>query len=128
LRDEALWISLDDAGLARKLAIGGSYQELTAEFRAAMTGDMAAVLSAFPDLAALARDLIGELGPEAYRVECLRPVRSGRALAHPSPAPRPFYELYGEALAKAGRVSQVIRYAEHLQPVGEALRRRLAYD
>lgn len=117
----AIRLALDDDGLARKLDLASRYQELTAEFRAAMTGDMAPVLAAFPDLAAIARERIGELGPEAYRVECLRPVPPARWRGIDVAAERPFFELYGEALARAGRVPQVIRLG-HLEAVARALR------
>jgi hypothetical protein len=122
-REEAVWIELDDSELEHKLQVALDYEELAAEFHAAVTGDYSAVLGDFPELAEAAAGSIGQIGREAYRVECLRrvppgiqPVGSGR---------KPFYELYGEALRRAGRVDRVIRFEEHVQPVAEALARRL---
>jgi hypothetical protein len=123
LRADAIWVELDEEGLRRKLAIAAQYAELATEFRAAMTGDMAGVLAGFPALAAAARSAIGELGADAYRIECLRPVPAGGS-TWPTTA-KPFYEMYGEALAGVGRVSKVVRFADHLLPVAKALARRL---
>lgn len=123
-RDGAIWIELDDAALAKKLGLASQYRELAAEYHAAVSGDLSAVLDRFPQLAALAAQRVGELGPEAYRIECLQPIPPG--LRSSAPAETPFFELYGEALQGAGQVRQVIRFEEHLAPIAAALARRLA--
>lgn len=122
-REEAVWIELDDSELEHKLQVARDYRELAAEFHAAVTGDYSAVLRDFPELVEAAAGSIGRMGAEAYGVECLRRVPPG--LQPAGCERRPFYELYGEALRRAGRVERVIRFEEHLQPVGEALARRL---
>lgn len=94
----ALRLVLDDAALARKRAAADGYAEMRSEVDAA-----------------LARG-----GPEAYRVETLRPV---------DPEAEPFlfggavpeYETFGERRVAAGRYERVIRFREHVGPVAEAL-------
>jgi hypothetical protein len=92
-----------------------------AEYHAAMTGDLSKVLTGFPELANVARASVGELGPAAYKTEHLRLVPPGRLGLSDGMSGRPFYELYGEALSRAGRVEQVIRRDDHLEPVAAAL-------
>ncbi len=117
----AIWLDLDDAAWRRKLAAARRYPELAREVEAALTGDVSPLLGGFPELAAAAAEAIGPLGKEAFLVECLRSVPAGEIDPGP-PQPRPFYESYGENLVASGKYAQVIRYRQHLQPVGAALR------
>jgi hypothetical protein len=95
LRNHALWLSLDDDALARKISAARNYSELQAEVDAALNGS------------------------HDFRVECLRPVNSHN---HDSSAhEKPFYEEYGERQVKAGFYSDVLRYREHMLPLAEAL-------
>jgi len=121
LRAEAIWLELDEEAWQRKLGAARAYPELARETEAALTGDLSGLLDAFPELAAAASDAIGPLGAEAFRVECLRPIPAGEIDRGPSP-PKPFYEIYGEKQVAAGRYSRIIRYRDHLEPVGAALR------
>jgi hypothetical protein len=94
----ALRFVLDDAALARKRAAAERYSEMRSEVEAALAHG----------------------GPEAYRVETLRPV---------DPDAEPFlfgdavpeYEAFGERRVAAGRYERVIRYREHVLPLAEAL-------
>jgi hypothetical protein len=94
----AVVVELDDAGLARKLDAALSYGEMRQE--------IASVLA--------------RLGLEAFRSEYLIPRRSAEWAPSENP---PFYEIYGEERVSLGLYRQVVRYAEHVAPLGEALRR-----
>ncbi len=89
---------LDEAALERKMAAAKGYTQLGGEV-----------------LAALERT-----STEAFRVECLRPVDSGRDYRRDD---SPFYEQYGEKQVAAGYYHRVLRYDEHIAPLAEALRR-----
>ena len=87
---------LDDAELERKRAAALAYEEMRSEVEPA-----------------LARH-----GLEAYRREVLVPIRPFDWTPAEQP---PFYERYGEGRVAAGRYRCVIRYREHLAPLGDAL-------
>ena len=99
LEDRAIRLSLNDGDFKRKLNAALSYPDLLHE-----------VQSAF-DVA----------GPDAFRVECLRPVSD--SYVRYSLDERPFYERYGEKQVAAGFYTQVLRYREHMLPLAEGLRR-----
>jgi hypothetical protein len=94
----ALRFVLDGAALARKRLAAENYSEMRFEVEAALAHG----------------------GPEAYRVETLRPI---------DPDAKPFlfgdavpeYEAFGERRVTAGRYERVIRFREHVLPVAEAL-------
>ena len=90
---------LDDAALGRKLAAARAYAGLESEVERAL-------------------DLHG---PEAFRVERLRPVAYGLDLA-PRLADPPPYERYGEERVAAGRYARVLRFRRHVAPLAERLR------
>ena len=90
---------LDDAAFARKMAAARGYAELAGEVDAT-----------------LERESI-----DAHRVECLRPVEPVPDEYHCDQPP--FYESYGEKQVAAGHYPRVLRYAEHMAPLAEALRR-----
>lgn len=104
LRGEAKWFHLNDEALARKLAAAENYSELAAEVSKA----------------------IGENGASAFRVECLRPAGVEESGGEPAGGERPFYEIYGEQQVAAGHYENLIRYSEHMRPLAEALRLRVA--
>lgn len=87
---------LDDAALERKRAAALAYEEMRSEVEPA-----------------LARH-----GLEAYRREVLVPIR--RFDWTPAEQP-PFYERHGEVRVAAGLYRRVIRFSEHLAPLGAAL-------
>jgi hypothetical protein len=100
LREQAVWLRLDDAAFNRKLTAASNYSELAAEVEAA----------------------INENGESAFRVECLRPVEcvdrgTGRFMTE-----KPYYERYGEQQVAAGHYEKVISYREHILPIAKALR------
>jgi hypothetical protein len=94
----ALRFVLDEDALARKRAAADAYPEMRAEVEASLVRD----------------------GPDAHRVETLRPV---------DPDGDPFhfgeavcgYETFGERRVAAGRYERVIRFREHVRPVAEVL-------
>jgi hypothetical protein len=95
-----LRIELDGAALARKLVAARSYPGLEDEVARA----------------------VARHGGEAFRSECLRPVRYGLEIEHLFPHP-PFYESYGERQVAAGIYREVLRWRDHVLPVAERLRR-----
>lgn len=98
--DQTIRLDLDDDAFARKMAVARSYVELESEVNEALTLNR----------------------PGAFRVECLRRV-ANRPPAFASD--KPYYEQYGEQQVSSGHYYQVIRYREHLMPLGEALWRQV---
>jgi hypothetical protein len=99
----AIPLRLDEPAWQRKLAAARSYPELRE--------DVERALAAF--------------GEDAFRLEYLRPV----AVADSEGATwlvAPQYERHGESQVKQGRYAQVIRYAEHVAPLRQALLREAA--
>jgi hypothetical protein len=78
-------------------------------------------LESRPALKARLTDIIEGVPLDAFRVECLRPVRSSSGTEWNANEPL-FYELYGEKLVAAGRYQKVIRYREHMLPLANAIR------
>jgi len=101
LRNRAIWLHLDDAAFARKLAAARAYAELAAEVEALQSRE----------------------GWEASRVECLRPVLPSRT-AKNMPADPPFYERYGREKVALGHYQRVVTYYAHIAPLALALRRQ----
>lgn len=90
-------IELDDDAFVRKMAAARSYAELESEVNDAITSN--------PE--------------QAFRVECLRPVRNnGIGFEQDT---KPYYERYGEKQVAAGLYRDIIRYREHVLPLAEAL-------
>jgi hypothetical protein len=97
-------VDLDDAAFERKMAVARSYPELESEVNEAIR--------------------LNQL--EAFRVECLIHVPN-----HPpvfSPDHKPYYEQFGEERVSSGLYQHVIRYSEHLMPLGEAIWRHVDAD
>ena len=95
---EELWLSLDEAALARKLTAANLYLELR--------DDVSKMTS--------------EGGGAALRFEALRPVGSDVRPDEHIQEP-PFYERYGENQVAQGYYQHVIRYREHILPLANAL-------
>ena len=93
-----LHLQLDDAALARKISAAQGYAELAGEVFEAL----------------------GKISVNAFRLERLRPVGLDANARHRFDEP-PFYEQYGEKQVAAGHYGQVLRYAEHMVPLAEAL-------
>jgi len=77
-------------------------------------------ISAYDELRDEAARALGQLGREAFAVERVRPATRGRLDPSPSGAP-PDYESYGRARVDSGRYATVIRYAEHVHPLVDAI-------
>ncbi len=92
-----LRVALDETAFARKLAAIGRY----------------------PALASEAASAFAQFGRDAFRVEFLRRVNDETMPL--APVWVPYYEQVGEARVKAGRYPAVLRYADHVKPVVEAL-------
>jgi hypothetical protein len=97
-RDHAIVVTLDEDAYRRKLVAARAYMEIAIDMaRLASRHDM-----------------------NAFRVECLVPVRYGFDIGdrfeHPA-----VYEAYGEKQVAAGFYSEVIRFHDHLAPLAARL-------
>lgn len=120
VRASAIWITLDDDLLARKLAVARAYPELKGEVDARLDKKTLEQMQAFPELSARFDSAVtSEMGSEAYRVECLRLVSRPRGNGEAKEVP--FYERYGELLVAAGTYDRAIRYRDHIVPLAEAI-------
>ena len=149
LRDEAIWLRLEDDIFDRKVksaltytpklgadveaALAGapfrgvrrfSEPQLAGEVDVELSGTVLEELESRPVLKAQLRDMLDGVPIEAFRVECLRPA-SNDAGTHWSINNQPFYELYGEKLVAAGRYQKVIRFQEHMLPLAQAIRAKV---
>ena len=152
LRDEAIWLNLDDAEFQRKVraalaytpklardveeALAGapfqgirrfSEPKLAGEVDVEVSESLLEELESRPLLKAKLRDIIDGTPLESFRIECLRPVSNHSGADWTSDEPH-FYELYGEKLVAAGRYDKVIRYREHMLPLAEAMRKKLEVE
>lgn len=116
----SLWLHLDDAQFARKLAAARNYPELQAEVASALNAGNE-TFREHPDLVERSRSTYGVTDANHFRVECLRPVNAERAPFAFLDGDIPFYEAYGEKQVGAGNYTQVLRYREHMLPLAEAL-------
>lgn len=92
---------LDAEGLAAKIDAGRRYAE-------AVGGTLLSEID----------DLLARFGEAAFAREYFYPAEQ----REPS-ADKPFYETYGERQVAHGRYRHVIRFADHVQPIAEALAR-----
>ena len=72
----------------------------------------------YQELAGEVDEALRVFGRDAFRVECLRPVRESRTAPPDDP---PEYERYGEERVAAGRYGRVLRFRQHILPIAEAL-------
>ena len=98
LHHNDIWLQLDEAALARKLASANGYASLTSEVSAALCRESA----------------------DAFRIECLHLVDGTHDTCGWN-RERPFYEDYGEKQVAAGYYQRVLRYHEHIEPLAAAL-------
>ena len=149
LRDNAIWLQLDDEAFDRKVKAAWGYTpKLAKDIEAALTGEpfrgvlrfsqpelagevdvevttaVQAGVDSYPELKKKHQQLVDGQPLESYRVECLRPI-DNQAGTHWTTSNRPFYELYGEKLVAAGRYEKVIRYEEHMLPLAQAIRAKV---
>jgi hypothetical protein len=146
LRNQAIWIQLDDDAFDRKVKAALGYTpKLAKDVEAALAGEpfrgvlrfsepqlagnldievstsVRAGVDLDPALKKQHQQLLDGVPLDGYRIECLRPVDNNSG-THWTSEQRPFYELYGEKLVAAGRYEKVIRYEEHMLPLAEAIR------
>lgn len=120
VRGAAIWLTLDDDRLGRKLAVARAYPELKGEVDARLDKMTLERMQAFPELSARFDSMVmSEMGSEAYRVECLRVV--SRPRGNRAAKEIPFYERYGELLVAAGTYDRAIRFRDHIVPLAEAI-------
>lgn len=145
LRDQAVWLRLDDQAFKHKVQAALAYSsKLATDIEAALGGapfrgvlrfsqpqlagqvdvEVSTSVGSEPALREKLRDMIDGVPLETFRVECLRPV-DNRSGTHWTTDERPFYELYGEKLVAAGRYEKVIRYQEHVLPLAQAVRAKV---
>lgn len=79
----------------------------------------------YPEMAEEIQATLDREGIEALGTEPLRPVDYGLSLEGRFEEP-PAYESYGEARVRAATYAEVIRFREHLAPLGAALAERVA--
>lgn len=90
-------IPVDARTAAEKLKVAGDYSELALDVQ----------------------QVLAQEGIDSLGTEYLRPVNDNsyhQLLQEP-----PYYEVYGEKQVTAGRYQQVIRYRDHVLPIGDAL-------
>jgi hypothetical protein len=149
ISDEAIWVNLDDEAFLRKIAAARGYNsKLALDIESALAGqpfmavrrfsepqlagdvdnlvstEVELALHSKPEMAAGVKDVLDGVGLHRFRVECLRPVDALSGLQS-KPVEVPFYELYGEKMVTAGHYETTIRYADHLRPLAEAIRRHV---
>lgn len=120
-RAGAIQLTLDDATLARKLAVARAYPELQGEVDAMLDKKVLDGLRRFPELSARFHNSVSEnMGDEAYRMECLRLTRRP-AWSNGKTQEVLFYELYGERLVASGVYDRSIRHRDHVMLLDEAI-------
>jgi len=73
----------------------------------------------YSELAVDVNRIIAQEGVTSLGIEYLRPVNEN---SYQEFQERPYYEVYGERQVAAGHYQQVIRYRDHVLPIGEALK------
>ena len=73
----------------------------------------------YSELAVDVNRIIAQEGVTSLGIEYLRPVNEN---SYQVSQERPYYEVYGERQVAAGHYRQVIRYRDHVLPIGEALK------
>jgi hypothetical protein len=117
----AIRLRLDDSTFEEKIGAMRASPELADEVGAGLDGAPLDSLKAAAGAAGEVERIVAALGGAAgFRVEHLRPAE-GPALLDLPDGQSPFYERYGEALARRGKYAEVIRYREHYLPVVESL-------
>ncbi|MBV8519431.1 MAG: hypothetical protein JO197_18715 [Acidobacteria bacterium] len=116
-RETAMWQTLGEEQLERKLATARAYPELAAEAEAAFLGSSRRILAQHSELAAIVDRSLDGMNERALATECLIPVDPATEVNDE----RPFYEIYGEKLVAAGTYQRAIRYREHVLPIERAL-------
>lgn len=149
LSNEATWIHLEDEAFSRKIAavrayspklaldvdaalLGASFRgvrrlsepQLAGDVDQELTTRIVRILQSYPGLAKKFNHVFDGVELARFRTECLRPVRFPAANKYELSEVL-FYEMYGEKMVAAGHYQTPIRYAEHLQPLEEAVWRHV---
>jgi hypothetical protein len=111
--------SLAQAAVQTAGAIRGTYLS-SFDFLVMGSCSSCAHPDAYPEMASEVNAAIGRLGIDAFRVECLRPVRGDPHAA--AGGEKPYYERYGEQQVEAGLYKDVVRARQHVDPMVSALR------
>ena len=77
-------------------------------------------ISGYEELSGEATRALAQLGREAFAIERVRPATRGRLDPSPCGTP-PDYESHGRDRVDSGRYAAVIRYAEHVRPIADAI-------
>ncbi len=145
IRNEAIWLSLDEETFERKIAAVTAYNStLAADVEAAqqgqtfqglrrfsapqlagnvdekLVGEIQTDLSSYPSMNAKIKGVFEGIELDRFRMECLRPVRADMDSYLKE---IPFYEMYGEKMVAAGYYKTAIRYKEHFLPLSQAVQR-----
>lgn len=113
------WFHLDNSAFERKISAARNYPELKQEVEAALEG--AELFEGNPELNRQKHETFGELEPNDFRSECLRPIDGQDVSTASFNGHQPFYEIYGEKQVNAGHYKRVLRYREHMVPLAAAL-------
>jgi hypothetical protein len=100
IRDQCVYLSLDQPALNRKRRAAENYPELKEEIEAA----------------------ISRFGLQVFATELLRPVVPDLSANFSG---EPYYETYGESRVREGHYEKVIRYRESVLPLMQSLWREL---
>lgn len=116
-RAGAIYKSLTDAELTRKIDAARAYPELVGEAEAVFSGTRKSLFENHPDLAAKIDIAMDGMNERALAIECFASAEGMAAETNE----KPFYELYGERLVASGIYKTAIRYREHVLPIERAL-------
>lgn len=97
LRDQAIWMDLDEDDIQRKLEAAENYPEIASDVTIALE----------------------KYGYELFKKECLRPVLNNRTLRNWQV--EPMYEVYGRQRVASGKYTEMITFKEHMEPLGNML-------
>lgn len=149
LNGDLVWLQLSDEEFSRKVAAARGYSgqmaievdaallgapfegvrrlsgpQLAGEVDPELTAEIVKSLLSSPALDKKFGHVFEGIGLARFRTECLRPVRR-QATKSSEPSEPLFYEMYGEKMVAAGHYRNTIRYAEHLEPLEEAIWRHV---
>jgi hypothetical protein len=98
LKEEAIWVKLNDEDFDRKFAAAQNYPEIIKDLEIALS----------------------QHGKAPFQIECLRPVKNLNQYVTWN-SEMPYYESYGLNKVKTGEYTEVISFEKHLLPLGEFL-------
>lgn len=121
LRENALFVQLDEETFVRKLAAAKTYYpELLTEISRTFDKTEEGSYKRYLDHASKVDAKAKTMTLDNFRVECLRPA-DNRVGRNEFAKEKPFYEMHGERQVEAGYYSQVIRFSKHIRPLFDSL-------